>query len=127
MFKKIFILACFSVVSMNVSADALHKYDVAHFQALTGLSNAESQVCITQAHQSITKLYEMGYSDKEIESMISKKVGAAKKVLDPHAGCISKNKMYLLLALTVVASSSIAALTSIALYIGTKKSDNHYY
>lgn len=111
----------FSVLSVNLSADVLRKDEVARFQALTGLSQVESQEYFAQADACVSKLYKMGYSDKEIESMIKNQVGAAsKKAQDVHADCIGKKTMWLLLAVTTIVSASVAASVAVGAYVATK-------
>ena len=121
MLKKLLVLACFSIASMNVSADVLRKDDVARFQAMTGLSQIEAQALIDEASRYVCTLYEMGYSDKEIDTMINQKVGAvAKQSQDVYDGYIRTRTMWILLAATVVVSSSIASFMAVGGYIGAK-------
>lgn len=121
MFKKIIVLACFLCASLNVSADVLHKAEIAHFQALSGLSSAEAQEFILQAYTYVSKLHELGYSQKEIDSMINQQAGAvAQQSQDLHDGYIRTRTMWILLAVTVVVSSYIAATAAISGYVGGK-------
>ena len=121
MLKRIVTSAIFSVLMVNLSADVLHKDEVARFQALTGLSQVESQECFSLADAYVSQLYRMGYSDKEIDSIIKQQVGAAsKKAQDAHADCVGKKTMWLLLAATVVISASVAATAAVSSYVFVK-------
>lgn len=124
MLKRIVTSAIFSMLMVNLSADVLHKDEVARFQALTGLSQVESQEYFTLADAYVSQLYRMGYSDKEIDSMIKQQVGAAsKRAQDVHADCVGKKTMWLLLAATVVISASVAATAAVSSYVFAKIND----
>ncbi|MBS1987868.1 hypothetical protein JST56_02640 [Candidatus Dependentiae bacterium] len=118
MVKKLLVLMCASMVSVQLLASTL-KNDSAIFQALTGISTAQSEELVTQARGCVAQLYQMGLSEKEIDKMISDQLGAVARIgadakrsayareTDMYAGYVKTSTMLKLLALAAVISGAV--------------------
>lgn len=118
MMKKLLVLLCASMVSIQLSA-SIPKKDSAIIQALTQLSSVESQELVIQARGCVAQLYQMGLSEKEIDKMISDQLGAVARIgaeakrsayareTDMYAGYVKISTMLKLLAVAAVLSGAV--------------------
>lgn len=126
MFKKALILACLSVVGMNVLAAALPVTKNVSSQKSDGPaaasskpSRAELQKCVKEARAYIANLRKIGYSTQEIQCIIADQIGLTiGQSQDLYEGYVTTKKMWILLASAVVVSSVAGIVGAAAGFVG---------
>lgn len=125
-FKKTLILACLSMIGMNLSAAALpesksvsSKNSGTPAVLYTKPSRAELQKCVKEARAYIADLRKMGYSTQEISGIVAEQIGVTAGLSqDFYEGHVTTKKMWTLLISAVVVSSVVGIVGASAGLVG---------
>lgn len=128
MIKQIAFFISFMIVgacSINqTSATGMgYEADIAHFQALTGLSQTEVQALVTTAQSYISDMHSLGYSDEDIDALLNHEMGSVsnnKKTRFVPDHCVRKRTLWLAIIATTLVASTIASFAAVNAYIMVK-------